>query len=479
MQVPGLKRIALFIAILAGFITPFDLSAVIVALPSIGAEFSMDAITLSWISTAYLLAAGVFLVPFGRIADIYGRKKVFIAGLSLFLLSSFLMVFSTSSLMVILFRILQGSGGALIFGTSVAILTEVTPVTERGRALGIYTTAVYLGLSLGPFIGGFLITRFGWRSIFLINIPLGFVAIAMILLFLKGEWADSQGERFDTGGAIQYGLTLVCVMYGFSLLPDREGFILILAGLVMLGVFILRELRISYPLLDMDLFRRNRVFAFSNLAALINYAATFSVIFFLSLYLQYIRGFPGELCRNHPCHPAGHAGTFLSMGRAPFRPDRTDQNCVCRNGSHYDRAVPVNTDRTGYAGVPARCYPCSARLWVCPLLFAQRKCDHEFGREKVSRRCVRNARHHAARWPDALDGYCDNDHCTLCREGTDHPSPVRPASDGNEDRVCGVCRHEYYRDLLLAEKRQPERNREKRRSAVIRHCRSFPAHFHH
>jgi EmrB/QacA subfamily drug resistance transporter len=300
MQAPDLKRTALFIAILAGFLTPFDLSAVIVALPSIGAEFSMDAIALSWISTAYLLAAGVFLVPFGRIADIYGRKKILVAGLSLFLISSFLMVFSVSSLMVILLRIMQGSGAALIFGTSVAILTEVTPVTERGKALGIYTTAVYLGLSLGPFIGGFLTTHFGWRSIFLVNLPLGLFAISIILLYLKGEWADSKGERFDLGGAIQYGLTLVCVMYGFSLLPDREGFILLVAGSFMLGVFILRELRIGYPLLNMNLFRSNRVFTFSSLAALINYAATFSITFFLSLYLQYIRGFP-----------ASYAGTIL------------------------------------------------------------------------------------------------------------------------------------------------------------------------
>ncbi len=300
MKAPELKHTALFIAVLAGFLTPFDLSAVVVALPSIGAEFSMDAIALSWISTAYLLAAGVFLVPFGRIADIYGRKKVFVAGLSLFLFSSFLMVFSVSSLMVILLRIMQGSGGALIFGTSVAILTEVTPVTERGKALGIYTTAVYLGLSLGPFVGGFLTTHFGWRSIFLVNLPLGLFAICMILLFLKGEFADSKGERFDLGGAIQYGLTLVCVMYGFSLLPDREGFILLVAGSVMLSVFILRELRITYPLLNMKLFRTNRVFTFSSLAALINYAATFSITFFLSLYLQYIRGFP-----------ASYAGTIL------------------------------------------------------------------------------------------------------------------------------------------------------------------------
>jgi EmrB/QacA subfamily drug resistance transporter len=302
MQPANTRNTALFIAILAGFLTPFDLSAVTIALPTLAEEFSMDAILMGWVSTAYLLASAVFLVPFGRIADIYGRKKVFAAGLAIFTLASFLMVFAPSSLAVILLRVLQGFGSAMIFGTAVAILTSVTRPEHRGKALGIYTTAVYLGLSMGPFLGGILTDRFGWRSIFLVNIPIGILAISLVFLFLKGEWADCRGERFDLGGSIQYGLTLVCVMYGFSLLPDREGFILLIAGAVMLAVFVAREFRISYPLWNIRLFAKNRVFLFSNLAALINYGATFSVTFFLSLYLQYIHGYSPE-----------HAGLILMV----------------------------------------------------------------------------------------------------------------------------------------------------------------------
>ena len=294
------RNTALFIAILAGFLTPFDLSAVNIALPTLAEEFSMDAIQMGWVSTAYLLASAVFLVPFGRIADIYGRKKVFATGLSIFTLASFLMIFAPSALAIILLRILQGFGSAMIFGTAVAILTSTTPAEHRGKALGIYTTAVYLGLSMGPFLGGILTGIFGWRSIFFVNVPIGLFAVAMILLFLKGEWADCRGERFDLGGSIQYGLTLISVMYGFSLLPDREGFILVIAGAVMLAVFIARELRISYPLWNIRLFSKNRVFLFSNMAALINYCATFAVTFFLSLYLQYVNGFSPE-----------HAGMIL------------------------------------------------------------------------------------------------------------------------------------------------------------------------
>jgi EmrB/QacA subfamily drug resistance transporter len=294
MQPPSSRNTALFIAILAGFLTPFDLSAVNIALPTLAREFSMDAIQMGWVSTSYLLASAVFLVPFGRIADIYGRKRVFATGLSIFTLASFLMILAPSALTVILLRVLQGFGSAMIFGTAVAILTSVTPPEQRGKALGIYTTSVYLGLSMGPFLGGILTSLFGWRSIFAVNVPIGLFAVALIVLFLKGEWADCRGERFDLGGSIQYGLTLICVMYGFSRLPDREGFILVIAGAVMLAVFIARELRISEPLWNIRLFVKNRVFLFSNMAALINYGATFAVTFFLSLYLQYIKGFSPE-----------------------------------------------------------------------------------------------------------------------------------------------------------------------------------------
>jgi len=285
------KKIALLIAVLAGFLTPFDLSAVNIALPTLASEFSMDAVTLSWVATAYLLASAVFLVPFGRIADIHGRKKIFSAGLMVFTFASFAMVFSVSPSMIILLRVVQGIGAALIFGTSVAILTSVTPPRERGKALGIYTTAVYLGLSMGPFLGGFLTTSFGWRSIFLVNVPVGILILAIVRTKLEGEWADARGESFDIPGALLYGLALVCVMFGFSLMPDVSGTVLVAAGTLVLATFLWWEHRTPSPLINLSLFLKNRVFAFSNLAALINYSATFSVTFFLSFYLQYIRGF--------------------------------------------------------------------------------------------------------------------------------------------------------------------------------------------
>lgn len=291
MKVPGISLSTLIIAVCCGFLTPFDLSAVNIALPTIAGEFSLDAIELSWVSSAYLLASAAFLVPFGRIGDIFGRKKILTGGVILFTLSSMGMIFSASSLMLISFRLIQGVGASMIFGTAVAILTSVTEPTRRGQALGIYTTSVYIGLSAGPFIGGFLTDEFGWKSIFLINVPIGILIIALILFYLKGEWADAAGERFDLKGALIYGSSLTAVMIGFSEIPQIAGFFALGLGIILLALFIWLEHRERYPLIRVSMFRTNRVFACSNVAALINYGSTFAITFFLSLYLQYIRGF--------------------------------------------------------------------------------------------------------------------------------------------------------------------------------------------
>jgi EmrB/QacA subfamily drug resistance transporter len=287
------KRITLFIVTMAAFLSPFDASAVNIALPSIGKEFSMDAVSLGWVATAYLLASAVFLVPFGRFADINGRKKIFAAGICIFSLASLSMVLCTSSAMLIFFRIIQGIGSAMIFGTGIALLTSVYPPQERGKVLGISVSATYLGLSLGPFLGGLLTLHFGWRSIFFVNVPLGLIVLICILWKLKGEWAEARGEKFDLTGSILYSIGIIAIMLGFSAfskLGKTTSIGMILAGILFIIIFMKYEMRIKHPVLDINLFIHNRAFAFSNLAALINYSATYAITFFLSLYLQYIKG---------------------------------------------------------------------------------------------------------------------------------------------------------------------------------------------
>ncbi|MBN2111120.1 MAG: MFS transporter [Methanosarcinaceae archaeon] len=294
------KQIVLLIAILAGFITPFDGSAVNIALPTMGAEFNMDAIALSWVATAYLLSSAVFLVPFGKIADIYGRKKVFLYGITIFGLASLVMTLVSSEEMLINVRVIQGLGSAMIFGTGVAIVTSVFPPGERGAALGIYITAVYVGLSTGPLLGGIMTQHLGWRSIFLVNVPLAAVTVFLILWKLKGEWAECRGEQFDLAGSVIYGSAIIALMYGFSILPEMKGAALVVLGFLGFVLFALYELRVPSPVLDIRLLTRNRVFALSNMSALINYSATYAVTFLLSLGLQYTKGFT-----------PGHAGIIL------------------------------------------------------------------------------------------------------------------------------------------------------------------------
>jgi EmrB/QacA subfamily drug resistance transporter len=285
-----IRKCALIIATLTSFLPPFMASSINIALPAIGAEFSMDAILLGWIATSYLLSAAVFMVPFGKIADIYGMKKVFFLGLAVFTASSLIAFFAPTSTILIGSRILQGIGSAMIFGTGTAILVSVFPVQERGKILGINAASVYLGLSLGPFLGGLLTEYFGWRSLFLINVPLGLIPLALGMWKLKGEWAGAREDRFDLTGSAIYSLMLVAVMFGFSLLPAWQGAALVLVGVATFFLFIRWESGVACPVLDVRLFKNNRVYAYSNLAALISYSATFAITFLLSLYLQYIKG---------------------------------------------------------------------------------------------------------------------------------------------------------------------------------------------
>jgi len=294
------KGVVMLIAGISSFLTPFTSSSVNIALPSIGGELALNAVALSWVATAYLLAAAMFLVPFGRISDIHGRKRIYLYGMTIDAVASMLCAVAQSGPWLIICRGMQGLGGAMIFGTGVAILTSVFPPRERGKALGVNVAAVYTGLSVGPLAGGFLTDHLGWRSIFLLNALLGIIVIIIVLWKLKGEWAGARGERFDYTGAVVYSLGLVILMNGLSMLPGVWGVGLILIGLGAIAAFVKWEARVDQPVLNIALIRDNIVFRYSNLAALINYSATFAVAFLLSLYLQYVKGFTPE-----------HAGLIL------------------------------------------------------------------------------------------------------------------------------------------------------------------------
>jgi MFS family permease len=229
-------------------------------------------------------------MPFGRLGDIIGRKKVFSFGILLFTTSTFLILFSHNILSLITLRIFQGIASAMIFGTSLAIITSVFQPGERGKAMGINITATYLGLSCGPVIGGLLTQYFGWRSIFVFLVPFGIISLVLIQRKIKTEWAEALGEKFDWTGSVIYGATLAFFMYGFSRLPHSVGLMFILSAVILAVIFLAMENKITNPVFDIRLILRNRVFAFSGIAALINYSATSAITFFISLYLQYLKG---------------------------------------------------------------------------------------------------------------------------------------------------------------------------------------------
>ncbi len=285
----------LFVVSAVQFLTPFMLSAVGVALPVIGKEFSASAVQLGLVETVYIFAFSLFLIPAGRLGDIYGRKKIFTIGIVAFTAGTVLISLAFSIESFIAFRFFQGCGGAMISGTSVAILSSVFPAARRGRAMGVIVGCIYLGLSLGPVLSGFMVTHLGWRWIFYLGVLVELSCLLLTALKLKGEWADARGERFDFVGSFLFVISLFSLIYGT--LNQKEGgiyLVLIVSGSLGLLIFLAYEYRCSSPILDVGLVIHNRVFAFSNMATLINYAASYGIAFFFSLYLQVVRGYSPE-----------------------------------------------------------------------------------------------------------------------------------------------------------------------------------------
>jgi EmrB/QacA subfamily drug resistance transporter len=285
------KWVALIILAITSLMITFMMSAVNVAAPIIGKEFAMKAVLLAWVVTAMTLPQALILLPAGRLADIYGRKKIFTYGMVLFTVSSFLCAMASSGVLLIAFRVLQGISAGMVFGNSSAIVTSIFPAQERGRALGINMSASFVGLTTGPFLGGVLTQHLGWRSIFYISAFLFLVAFFLILWKLKGEWAEARGEKFDLFGSAIFSISLAVLLYGGSVIPTKLGFILVVLGLLGLFAFVRWEARTNSPILNIGLFRRNTVFVFSNLAMLIRYCAAFAISFLMSVFLQYIQGF--------------------------------------------------------------------------------------------------------------------------------------------------------------------------------------------
>lgn len=282
--------LVLLVTTIGAFANAFSGSSVNVALPMIGTEFGLGGVALNWVVTAFLLAASCLMMPMGRLGDLWGRQRVFLIGMIVYGAGSLLAALSLNSVWLIAARFVTGLGGSMIFGTATAFLVAAHPTTDRGRVLGINTAAVYFGLSAGPPLGGLFVEAFGWRMLFGLHFLLALVTVVVTLGWLRdNDKADAKG-KFDFVGSVLFATGLSLLLVGVSDLPGALGTGLCVAGTVVLVVFWIVESRTTAPILPVTLLTKNRVFAFSNLAALLSYSATASIAFFVSLYLEVARG---------------------------------------------------------------------------------------------------------------------------------------------------------------------------------------------
>lgn len=280
----------MFMVLLNAFTTPLMLSAVNVALPDIADDLKLDAVLINWVPMAYLMASAMFVLVFGRLADMFGRKRVFLMGTAAVVITSLFAALVDHGISLILARFLQGLAAAMLYATQVALLSSVFPPKQRGQVIGLTVSMIYLGLACGPVLGGLVVDIFGWRGSFLLHIPLAVIVLFLGIFKVNGEWcADVRGD-FDVYGAVLYSLSVLLLCLGISTLL-KSGVIFLVLGVLSGWFFVRLEKRLDHPIFNVSLFWTNRVFAFSCYASVIIYTAVFANIVLLSFYLQYLKVF--------------------------------------------------------------------------------------------------------------------------------------------------------------------------------------------
>jgi len=285
------KTAVLITLSITSFLVPYMGASLNLALPELAHAFSLDAKKLGWVNSAFLIATAVFQVPFAKIADLFGRKRVFLLGVALFGISSVACAGAWNFVSLIVFRVFSGLGSAMIFGTNLAILSSTYEAHERGKAMGFLTSVVYLALAVGPFLGGILTHYFGWESVFYIPGAILVAQAITVPFFIEHEWKEDSSKRFDKRGSLIYGLSVFCIIFGFSEFPNMFAFILVVLGILLLVFFYNYEKHREEPIFNVRLFGGNKVFTLASLTTLFSYTASAASYFMLSLYLQFVRGF--------------------------------------------------------------------------------------------------------------------------------------------------------------------------------------------
>ncbi|MFL7870498.1 MAG: DHA2 family efflux MFS transporter permease subunit [Anaerolineales bacterium] len=276
------------------FMSALDGSVVNTILPVVTDYFKTDVATIEWVVTTYLLVVSGLLLSVGRFGDLRGNKVAYIWGFVVFVAGSALCGSAPSPVFLIASRGLQAIGASMLFANSPAILTKNFPASQRGQALGLQGAMTYLGLSTGPFLGGWLSDTLGWHSVFYINIPIGLIAITLSLIVIPKDTPAGQTEKFDLAGASTFLVGLIALLFALNQghnLGWTSPIILGLfsASLLILGLFTWIERRIPAPMLDLSLFKR-RVFSMSTISPILNYICVYSVLFLTPFYLIQGRG---------------------------------------------------------------------------------------------------------------------------------------------------------------------------------------------
>ncbi|MFA6850807.1 MAG: MFS transporter [Selenomonadaceae bacterium] len=298
------QRLVFAAVLITSFMGPFMGSSINIAIPSMAVDFGVSAPELSWVVTAYLLGSVSVLVPFGKLADIIGRKYLYKIGTIAVIVMTVLAGAAGSVPLLVGVRFLQGIALAMIFSTGMAMLVSSHTPAERGRVIGYSASVTYIGLSLGPILGGMITQYLGWRMIFFLTAAVLLLSLAAIVR-VKNEWYGAKGEKLDYKGSLLYAMGSMLLLYGLSAYASQPiAKYLFWSGVVLFGCFIYQQHRSPAPLLALELFR-NTIFAMSNIAAMIHYSSTFAISFLLSLYLQLLRGFDastaGMLLLLQPC----------------------------------------------------------------------------------------------------------------------------------------------------------------------------------
>ena len=289
------KWVALLVTTIGSMMVAIDSTIVILGLPDMLQDLHSNLVRMTWVLMAYLLVSTVLLLTFGRMADMFGRVRMYNLGFIIFTIGSVACGLSVNDTMLIASRVLQGFGGAMLSANAMAIITEVFPAHQRGQAMGINAVTWGAGSVLGPVLGGLILAVGSWRWIFLVNLPIGIIATLLAYLLLHDIAPNPKGERFDLLGALLFSVGLVSLLLAITGGIGTGWFtpqILVMFALavVALALFIVRERRIAFPMLDLSLFE-SHTYAFSVAAATLQSLAIFAVNFLLIFYLQGVRAF--------------------------------------------------------------------------------------------------------------------------------------------------------------------------------------------